>query len=119
MVDESPNCNKRGQIDSQNKFVANTSNIVCKKSEGCLKLYSDPNSCHLQPFNVFHRNITGLRGKTNELLSHLHPASPHILCFTEHHMNLVELQLINIDSYKLGANYCRTRYEKVGVCITN
>jgi hypothetical protein len=64
MVDESPNCNKRSKIDSQNKFVANTLNIVCNKSEGCLKLCSDPNSYHLQPFSVFHQNIRGLRGKT-------------------------------------------------------
>jgi hypothetical protein len=32
-------------------------------------------------------------------------------------MNLLELQQSNIDSYKLGANYCRTSYEKGGVCI--
>jgi hypothetical protein len=76
---------------------------VCKKSEGCLKLCSAPNSYHIQPFNVFHQNIRELRGKINELLSHLHSASPHILRFTEHHMNLVEWQLINIDSHKLGA----------------
>jgi hypothetical protein len=31
-------------------------------------------------------------------------------------MNLLELQQANIDSYKLGANYCRTLYEKGGVC---
>jgi hypothetical protein len=74
---------------------------MCKKSEECLRLCSDPNSYHFQPFNVCYQNIRGLRGKTNELLSHLHPASPHILCITEHHMNLAELQLINIDSYKL------------------
>jgi hypothetical protein len=72
---------------------------------------------HFQYFNVFHQNIRGLREKTNELLSHLHPASPQILCFTEHHMNFTELQLINIDSYKLGANYCITLYKKGGVCI--
>jgi hypothetical protein len=31
-------------------------------------------------------------------------------------MNLLELQQTYIDSYKLGANYCRTVYEKGGVC---
>ena len=67
--------------------------------------------------NIFHQNVRGVRGKANELLSHLHLASPHILCFTEHHMNLLEIQQLNIDSYKLGANYCRTLYEKGGVCI--
>jgi exonuclease III len=71
----------------------------------------------IKSFNIFHQNIRGLRGKANERLSHLHPAFPHILHLTEHHMNLMELQLLNIDSYKLGANYCRTMYEKGGVCI--
>ena len=71
----------------------------------------------IKMFNVFHQNIRGLRGKANELLSHLHPVFPHILCFTEHHMNPLELQQLNIDSYKLAANYCRTLYEKGGVCI--
>jgi hypothetical protein len=32
-------------------------------------------------------------------------------------MNFEELQLINIDSYKLRANHCRTLYKKGGVCI--
>jgi hypothetical protein len=32
-------------------------------------------------------------------------------------MNLLELQQLNIDSYKLGANYCRTLNGKGGVCI--
>jgi hypothetical protein len=67
--------------------------------------------------NIFHQNIRGLRGKVDELLSHLHLANPHILCFTEHHMNLLELQQLNTDSYKLGANYCRTLKGKGGVCI--
>jgi len=34
--------------------------------------------------NVYHHTIRGLRGKTDELLSPLHPVFPHILCFTEH-----------------------------------
>jgi hypothetical protein len=32
-------------------------------------------------------------------------------------MNFTKLQLINIDSYKLGANYCRTLYKNRGVSI--
>jgi hypothetical protein len=31
-------------------------------------------------------------------------------------MNLLELQQTYIDCYELGANYCRTFYEKGGVC---
>jgi hypothetical protein len=68
-------------------------------------------------FNVFHQDIRGLRGKINELLSHLNPSFPQIFCFTEHHMNIVELKQFNIDSYKLGAYYCRTLFTKGGVCI--
>jgi hypothetical protein len=66
--------------------------------------------------NIFHQNIRGLRGKVDELLSHLHLATPLVLCFTDH-MNLLELQQLNTDSYKLGANYCRTLNGKGGVCI--
>jgi hypothetical protein len=46
--------------------------------------------------NIFHQNIRRLRGKANELLSHLYPAFPHILCSTEHHIKLLELQQLNI-----------------------
>jgi hypothetical protein len=32
-------------------------------------------------------------------------------------MNYLELQKILLDSYSLGASYCRVTYEKGGVCI--
>jgi hypothetical protein len=32
-------------------------------------------------------------------------------------MNIMELQQLTIDYYKLGANYCRTLYANGGVCI--
>jgi hypothetical protein len=32
-------------------------------------------------------------------------------------MNIVELKQLNIDSYKLGAYYCRTLFAKGGACI--
>jgi hypothetical protein len=46
----------------------------------------------IKPCNIYHQNIGGLRGKTDKLLSQLHPVFPHVLCFMEHHMNHVELQ---------------------------
>jgi len=36
------------------------------------------------PLKIYHQNIRGLRYKTNELLSHIHPVLPQLLCFTEH-----------------------------------
>jgi len=65
---------------------------------------------------VYHQNVTGLKGKANEL-SQLHPTFPHILCLSEHHINHLELQQTCLDNYKLGVSYCRTLYKKGGVCI--
>ena len=59
--------------------------------------------------------MRGLRGKTDELIVHLHPVFPHILCFIECHMCREELQQTFIDSYTLGAYFCRTSYAKGGV----
>jgi hypothetical protein len=67
----------------------------------------------IKSFSIFYQ-IRGLRGKSSELLSHLHPVSHHILCFTEHHMNLLELQHLNIDSYILGQTTVEPFMKKEG-----
>jgi len=54
---------------------------------------------------IFHQNICGLKGKTDELISSMSPDFPHILCFSEHHLKKTELDQINIDGYRLGAAY--------------
>jgi len=49
---------------------------------------------------IFHQNICGLKGKTDELISSMSPDIPHILCFSEHHLkilNLIKLMLMAID----------------------
>jgi hypothetical protein len=69
------------------------------------------------PLKIYHQNIRGLRCKTNELMSHLQPVLPQILCFMEHPMNWEELQEVFINNYKLVAYFCRTIYTKVGVCM--
>ena len=69
------------------------------------------------PFTIYHQHIRGLRGKVIELLSQLISTPPQVLFFSEHHMNQDELQHTVIDSYNLGASYCRTLYVKGGVCI--
>jgi hypothetical protein len=60
-----------------------------------------------QFLKLLHQNIRGLRGKTSELLCHLHQDLPHLLCFSEHHLRQSEVDLINIENYTLGAKYCR------------
>ena len=37
-------------------------------------------------FKIYNKNIRGLGKKACELLSHLHPNFPHVLCLTEHHL---------------------------------
>jgi len=68
-------------------------------------------------FTIFHQNIRTLRDKDQELLSHLFPNFPHVLCIIEHHLKVFELQNICIDHYTLGAHFCRTTYAKGGVVI--
>jgi len=68
-------------------------------------------------FTIFRQNIRSLRDKHQELLTHLFPNFPHVLCITEHHLKAPELQNICIDHYTLGAHFCRTSYAKGGVVI--
>jgi hypothetical protein len=64
---------------------------------------------------MFHQNICGLKGKTDECLSSMSPNLPHIWCFSEHHFKKFELDQIKIDLYRLGALFCRQAVD--GVCI--
>ena len=41
---------------------------------------------------IYHQNTRGLATKTEELLSHLHPQYPHILCITEHHLKQQQIK---------------------------
>jgi hypothetical protein len=68
-------------------------------------------------FKIFYQNIRGLGKKARELLSHLHPDFPHVLCLTEYHLIDLQLEKVHIENYKLGAHYCRQICEKGGVAI--
>jgi len=74
-------------------------------------------STPVEALRILHQNIQGLRWKSDEVINSLYPSLPHILCFTEHHLNQHEINLIQIDSYTLGASYCRNSYKMGGVCI--
>jgi hypothetical protein len=53
--------------------------------------------------NIYHQNIRGLQGKTNELTSSLYPELPQFLYLTEHHLVNPELDDTHIQHYNLGA----------------
>jgi len=66
---------------------------------------------------IYHHNICGLKGKTDELISSMSPNFPHILCFSEHHLKHTELDQINIKGFNLCTAYCRQAIKSGGVCI--
>jgi exonuclease III len=66
---------------------------------------------------ILHQNICGLRNKYKEILCHLKDQTPHILCFTEHHLDGNEIIHLNLDNYSLGAYYSRKYFKKGGTCI--
>jgi hypothetical protein len=47
----------------------------------------------------------------------LYPTLPHVLCFSEHHMNYLQFQQTSLDCYSLEACYCRTSCAKGSVRI--
>ena len=61
--------------------------------------------------------MRGLGKKAFELLSHLHPDFPHVLCLTEHHFKYSQLNMVRIENYNLGAYYCRWLCGKGDVAI--
>jgi len=91
--------NKKRMSPIRLKWKDNTTEVP-SKTKPSIKLSHHSNV--LVPLTIYHQNVRGLRGKTNELLSQLHPNFPHILCFSEHHMNHLEIQQTFIDNYKLG-----------------
>jgi hypothetical protein len=70
-----------------------------------------------QYFKLFYQNIRGLRGKTSELLCHLHQDLLHLLCSTEHLLSQSEVDFINTENYSLGAKDCRRKRQRVCVSI--
>lgn len=70
-----------------------------------------------EALRILHQNIQGLWWKSDEVIDSLYPSLPHIVCFTEHHLNQHEINLIQMDSYTLGASFCRHSFKMGGVCI--
>jgi len=94
----------KGNVLTDRKISSNSKNKSSQQTSGSL-------------VTVYHQNIRGLKGKVNELLSQLHPTFPQVFCFSEHHMNQIELQHTFLDGYNLRVCYCRTSHMKGGVCI--
>jgi len=71
----------------------------------------------IEALQICQQNIQGLRRKSSDVLNFLYPNLSHILCFTEHHLNQHEIELIRIDIYIFDASVCRNSFKIGGVCI--
>jgi hypothetical protein len=69
--------------------------------------------------HIFHQNIRGLRSKIDELINYfaIDNINPHILCFTEHHMEEQDLLHLTLPGYILGSSFCRRNLQRGDVCI--
>jgi len=68
-------------------------------------------------FVIYHQNIQGLKGKTNEIIFSLISCAPSIICLTEHHLLNNEIDTAWLPNYKLAVNYTRNSLKCGGVCI--
>ena len=91
-----------------------STNLASHVSNSSLLYSSNNNSLNVL---VYHQNIMGLKGKTNELISSLYPDLPHLLGLTEHRLDYSDLDHTYRDHYNLGAKYCRQILKKGGACI--
>jgi len=62
-------------ITSQNPILL--THQAPKSKSNCSKSTRNSNINFSTPSKIYHQNIRGLRCKTNELISHLHPTPPH------------------------------------------
>ena len=56
-------------------------------------------------FLIFHQNISGLKGKTDEIMNDIATYHPQVLCFTEHHLEPQHLERIQLQNYRLVPNF--------------
>jgi hypothetical protein len=108
------------QTDNRNPIPCIPNNISHKQDSPLARgIYS---KCFLRHENtkelrIIHQNIRGLRNKIDELSNSLHPYRPHIVCLTEHHLNSLEAENINMAYYEKGALYCKKNLRMGGVVI--
>ena len=81
------------------------------------KTFSDKNPPKY--FKIIHQNIRGIIHKTDEFLIPILEISPQVICLTEHHLRLDELNSINLSPYILGTQSCRQTYKQGGAAIFN
>jgi hypothetical protein len=58
-----------------------------------------------------------IKNKVEEFLISVTDLAPQIICLSEHHSRLDEIENVNFNQYKLGTSFCRQIHSYGGVCI--
>jgi len=66
---------------------------------------------------LLHQNIRGLNHKNDEFSNFMPTKPPQVLCYSEHLLKSYQLDNVLIQSYNLGAKFCRNTFKNGGVCI--
>jgi hypothetical protein len=62
---------------------------------------------------MFHQNIRGLAiNKIDDISVYLHTSPIHVLCMSEHHLAINEIETIRLLDYNLSAKFCRNTFKK-------
>jgi hypothetical protein len=67
---------------------------------------------------IFHQNIRCVNNnKVDKLSVFLSANLPYIICLTEYHLGVNEIDAIVLANYSLGAKFCSNTFKNGGVCI--
>ena len=107
----------RGRPFSSHHYIEAAKQLDFKPDRNHDQFNSDSTRGSMQKDLIFHQNIRGLKGKTEEIMNNIATNLPHVLCFMEHHLESQQLDCVPLQSYRLVAKFCRTTYRYGGVCI--
>ena len=85
------------KVNPQDKTSASEYTVLNKQSNIDPNVLKIRNEKHLSNnFRIVHQNICGILHKTDELLISLLGNSPQVLCRSEHHLCIDEINNINL-----------------------
>ena len=111
---------------TENGTLVNHADQIFTKSRGCLPILSSNQILNKQLANqpskidltLFHQNIRGLTiNKIDEISIYLSNKPTHILCLSEHHLDMKQIEKTLIPNYIFSAHFCRNIFKKGGVRI--
>jgi hypothetical protein len=111
------NLKYHGTINLNSNFtqIINRPKIIHGKNRKA-SLIANSNIYKNQNLKIYHQNICGLQYKSDELVVSLYPELPDILYIPEHHLNAMQMQIVSLNEYNLGTEFCRQSFHKGGVC---